>query len=124
MTPGQQRENQRMLASILGVADADAADLLLQSVQITWAADDLAGQLLGGFVVEMLRRTFHRIGTPDDPDPHARCELRINSAPACCSMARQIQAHLEAHGLRVGQTAARASAESSAPPPVLALLSA
>lgn len=124
MTPGQQRENERMLASILGVADDDAADLLLQAVQITWAPDDLAGSLLGGFVVQMLRRTFRRVGTPDDPDPHARCELRINSAPAHCAVARQIQAHLDAHGLRVGRAAARAGAESSAPPPVLALLSA
>lgn len=124
MTPGQQRENERMLASILGVADDDAADLLLQAVQITWAPDDLAGSLLGGFVVQMLRRTFRRVGTPDDPDPHARCELRINSAPAHCAVARQIQAHLDAHGLRVGRAAARAGAESVAPPPVLALLSA
>lgn len=68
MTPGQQRENERMLASILGVADDDAADLLLQAVQITWAPDDLAGSLLGGFVVQMLRRTFRRVGTPDDPE--------------------------------------------------------
>ena len=124
MTPGQQRENERMLASILGVADDDVADLLLQSVQITWAPDDLAGSLLGGFVVQMLRRTFHRVGTPDDPEPHAACELRINSALGYCSEARQIQARLDAHGLCVGQTAARSSAGSNAPPPVLALLSA
>lgn len=124
MTPGQQRENERMLASILGVADDDAADLLLQAVQITWEPNDLAGSLLGGFVVQLLRRTFRRVGTPDDPDTNARCELRINSAPARCAVARQIQAHLDAHGLRVGRAAARAGAESSAPPPVLALLSA
>ena len=124
MTPGQQHENERMLASILGVADDDAADLLLQAVQITWAPNDLAGSLLGGFVVQMLRRTFRSVGTPDDPDPHARCELRINSAPARCAVARQIHAHLDAHGLRVGQGKERAGAESSSPPPVLALLSA
>lgn len=124
MTAGQQRENERMLASILGLADDDAADLLLQSVQITWAPDDLAGSLLGGFVVQMLRRTFRRVGTPDDPDLHARCELRINAAPARCAVARQIQAYLDARGLSVGRAAARPSAESSAPPPVLALLSA
>ena len=124
MTPGQQRENERMLASILGVTDDDAADLLLQSVQITWAPDDLAGSLLGGFVVQMLRRTFRRVGTPDDPDPFARCELRINAAPAHCEVVRQIQAHVDARGMSVGRAAAGAGAESSAPPPVLALLSA
>lgn len=124
MTPGQQRENERMLASILGVADDDVADRLQQTVQITWEPSDLAGSLLGGFVVQMLRRTFCRVGTPDDPDPRARCELRINSASARCALARQIQAHLDAEGLRVGRAAARADADSSAPPPVLALLSA
>lgn len=124
MTPGQHCENERMLASILGVADDEAADLLWQAVQITWEPDDLAGSLLGGFVVQMLRRTFRRVGTPDDADPHACCELRINSASPRCAVAHQIEVILDAHGVHIGRAATRASACSSAPPPVLALLSA
>lgn len=124
MEPGQRRENERMLASILGVADDEAASRLLQVVQVTWAPNDLAGLLLGGFVAQMLRRTFHRVGTPDAPEQEACCELRINSAPAHCAVARQVHAHLDAHGLTVGRAPARTNAEASAPPPVLALLSA
>lgn len=124
MTPGQRRENERMLASILGMADDDASDRLLRAVQITWATDDLARSLLGGFVAQMLRRTFHRVGTADDPVADARCELRINSAPAQCVVARQIHAHLDAHHLSVGRASPPSAAASSAPPPVLALLSA
>lgn len=124
MTPGQKRENAKLLASILGVADDEAAGHLQHAVQITWEPHDLAGSLLGGFVAQMLRRTFHSVGTPVAPDPGARCELLINSAPARCAVGRQIHAHLHAKGLSVGRVPTRTGAESSAPPPVLALLSA
>ena len=103
MSPGQHRENQRLLASILGVAEDEAADLLLQVVQITWTPDDPAGALLGPYVVQLLRRTFHGVGTPDAPHSHAGCELVINAAPSRCAMARQVRAHLDAEGLRVDQ---------------------
>ena len=47
MNSEQQKENLRMLASIVGITDDEASERLKASIQITWLPDDQIGQSLG-----------------------------------------------------------------------------
>lgn len=127
MNADQKTENLRMLASIVGINDAEAAELLDATLQVTWLPDDRAGAWLGEFTVVMLERTFSSVGTPDSPRLDASHELLINAAVPLGKNAILLRAALNEGGFRCGKDLVGASwprTDGAPAPQVLALLSA
>ena len=124
MNADQQKENMRMLASILGLHDEEAAALLSGAIQITWSRANVVGATLGGCVAMMLRRTFATVGTPEHPAPDARCELCINDAKSVVSGASQLRARIDRQGLNVGRHVEMTPIDRGSVPNILVLLAA
>lgn len=102
MNADQYRENTRTLASILGLAEDEAAQRLAARVQISWAPGDAAAERTGRFVAAQLARTFAAVGEPEAPIAGAEAELVINNAIPRCLGAIPVFCTINTHGLYCG----------------------
>lgn len=96
MNNDQAIENSRTVASLLGLEDEQAAERLILPIQVTWETTDAGGNCLGLFVVRLLARTFHRVGSPSAPIADAAVELLINGATSVAGSAKQLHSEIDA----------------------------
>lgn len=123
MNVDQNRENTRTLASILGLAEDEAAQRLAARVQISWAPGDAAAERMGRFVAAQLARTFVTVGQPEAPAIGPVAELVINHAVPRCAGAVPIFCTINLHGLHCGPQPLSIASVADVPP-ILCLLAA
>ena len=122
MNDAQKQENLRMLASILGIPDEEAAQLLGAKLQVTWRPSDQTATALGQFTATMLARTFTAVGTVSAPLQKASHELVINRAQPMTAEAALLYADIDDHGFHCGRIRGFRGSSDTPAPRILALL--
>jgi molybdopterin/thiamine biosynthesis adenylyltransferase len=103
MNADQQRENQRMLAAVLGLPDEEASARLTTPLQVTWDLSDPVTSQLGEMIVHLLVRTFGSVGKPNMPVLNARCEVIINGALPKTESAAAVFVRINQYGCRISR---------------------